>query len=211
MSDTVPYRELTHLIASLQGELLRLRVANRLIMTDDTGNLRALREKAENHDTPFYFGIALPDRVQAMADDIIRQHKRDLIKGIEDDAMWLKRLGVKASWDDERRAFLVILSGSECGFYASKRDNKPREARRSPGKPQYETKVAGIPDHLLGKVTAPPRQPAQTSSAEVWKQREQTAAKVNNAMAQREQTRKPKVKSAPTKRKRFEVIAKLGG
>lgn len=207
----------------VDSRLKSMNLRDRLIMTDDVGDLRSLRERASagrgNH---FFFGIALPASLQSMVDSFVRDDKEQLMDLIENSPGNLVA-NITVSFDEERKAYLVKFADTGCGFFISKHVQKLREQRVRVERPKRGDNVrvsTKIPQAQLQSVQS------QQDESRLATQREETARSIVNfmknsateaksAVSDNSQpnlpSKKHRRKSAPVKRTKFKVLAKLGG
>lgn len=105
----------------------------RLIMTDDLVNQGEIRQRARDKvivgDDKFYYGCSLEPSLQARVDNLVREHKDELLELINLAPEELSKYGVEVTLDEKLKAHLIILTSCGMGFYVSRRVNSHRETR----------------------------------------------------------------------------------
>lgn len=128
--NTLSLEDLVSKLASLQKDLTAGGYAKRLMMTDDIKDYRKLRERATAEKNFFFYGAALPDRLQDMLDGLVREHKAALLELLTQDNLTEHQLAVEFHQDQD--AYLFTLLGNGMGFYVSARTTKARVKRPAP-------------------------------------------------------------------------------
>lgn len=194
-----------------------------LIMTDDIPKFGELRKKAA--DEPFWYGAALPPDLQHQVDYIIRYRKSDLLALIANKSPLFKTIQVNEQHSTPRcRLVIVNVTPDESkafGFYVFDGDSVPREERiklaaemrekNGGSKPERKAKPEGGKKLPFVK---PKKQPSKSEEVKL----DHTLESVSRNLTQNKpkevtsngnttaSSGKKKQKSAPAKRKQFQVI-----
>lgn len=102
----------------------------RLIMTDDISSVKEIHTRAKETKNEFFYGLALPNDMQAAVDDIVRKDKKPMMSLIDKGQEVLDAVGLSVEFDSVQKAYLVTIKSCGMGFYISRKVHTPRHKRQ---------------------------------------------------------------------------------
>lgn len=126
--NTLDRETITSCLTALCQDLTDAGYSKRLMMTDDIKDVRKVRERAVAEKNAFFYGIALPERLQARLDALVRERKAELLDLIAQD---VATHNIAVTFHQDQDAYLFTFLANNMGFYVNSRTTIARKTKTS--------------------------------------------------------------------------------